>query len=166
MGGDNLRVTMSKTALLCATALLFTYLGCSQNVRQQKTTHHSKVATRCSANRPLEIPKISELSIDGDLCDWVEQGYQFPLIANSVGHSPPQSSLSASFRIGWNSSGLLIGGTIQDQSIVVSKDPANSSSAIGHKCRAQCPVGHTNLCSGSRRQRIRDTLRIRMVSPG
>src|ERR1043165_3146929 len=60
----------------------------------------------------FDIPRVSNITLDGNLDDWGEKGLQILTLSAGKGMPWPKASSPAGLRLGWNDSGLLLGVTV------------------------------------------------------
>ncbi len=84
-----------------------------------------KSAPECSVP-PLDIPRIDDVAIDGDLADWGDRGFQQLSMAAQDGTMRAEDSFDPSFRLAWSEKGLLLAGRVRDQAIVTDPDASHA----------------------------------------
>jgi len=61
-----------------------------------------------------DVPKLSDITVDGKPDDWKEDGLRADVLADTSGTVKPSNNFSSVFRLGWNDEGLLVLATIKD----------------------------------------------------
>lgn len=56
----------------------------------------------------FEIPKLSDLKIDGSGADWGDKGFKVDSLCDVAGRTRPLADFSATFKLGWDERGLLV----------------------------------------------------------
>ncbi len=70
----------------------------------------------------IRIPRLSGIEIDGQFGDWSEKGYYDALLLPVKGDPRDVSNSNAELRLGWDSRGLLVKITVNDDSFVEEDD--------------------------------------------
>ena len=74
-------------------------------------------------DHPLfDVPLVDNITIDGRLDDWGDQGFHIIMLTTADGRALPKTDLDAIARIGWNKQGLLIAVTVADDIAVEHPD--------------------------------------------
>lgn len=61
-----------------------------------------------------QIPRIGDITIDGDFSDWQDKGLPVQLYADRLGKLVRSADFSAKFSLGWNPNGLLLAFSVVD----------------------------------------------------
>ncbi|MEM1330090.1 MAG: serine hydrolase [Planctomycetota bacterium] len=72
------------------------------------------VSASLSESRTFDIPRVEEISIDGDLSDWSDQGFEVRSLAGSHGWQWRPSDFDVTMRLGWDDEGLRIAVSVRD----------------------------------------------------
>ena len=73
----------------------------------------------------FDIPKLSNIKIDGDSSDWGNRGFCVAVMADTEGRSKPVDDLDSNLHLGWNEQGLLVFVTVLDSIVCESPDDGN-----------------------------------------
>ena len=80
--------------------------------------------TCLSAPLTYDIPRLDDISVDGNAAAWGDRGLHVDELIAVYGPQPPAALCDAQVRIGWNQTGLLVLAQVTDQNIVESDDDA------------------------------------------
>lgn len=69
----------------------------------------------------FDLPRLSEIVIDGDGADWGEGGFRVTILADSKGRFRSPQDFDVTFRLAWNEAGLLLLATVRDDEAVEGK---------------------------------------------
>lgn len=67
-----------------------------------------------AANRVIDIPRLSDVRIDGDLEDWGDRGYRIDMLTSLDGRAKSKDDFDPVVRLGWNDEGILAAVTVSD----------------------------------------------------
>ena len=73
----------------------------------------------------FDIPRLDNISINGNPADWGNKGFYVGIITSENGEILPVSDLNADFRLGWNDQGLLLLLKVDDDVAVESTNEGN-----------------------------------------
>jgi len=72
------------------------------------------LAARAYELPPFDVPRVDNVTIDGRFDDWNDGGFRVVMLTSVDGRALPKTDLDATFRLGWNSDGLLVALTVHD----------------------------------------------------
>ena len=69
-----------------------------------------------------DVPRMDNVSIDGNPSDWGDRGFHIDALANTDGPMPDPKDFDAKLRLGWNDRGLLVLVSVVDPVVTESDD--------------------------------------------
>ena len=70
----------------------------------------------------FDIPRMDNITIDGDPTDWGDGGFRVDVLAAAEGAVAPEERFNARMRLGWNDEGLLVLVQVRDEDFSESND--------------------------------------------
>ncbi|MGD1000451.1 MAG: prolyl oligopeptidase family serine peptidase [Candidatus Brocadiia bacterium] len=70
----------------------------------------------------FDIPRMDNITIDGDAMDWGDGGFRVDVLAAADGAVAPEDRFNARMRLGWNDEGLLVLVQVRDEDFNESND--------------------------------------------